>query len=126
LISSVAINYWRFVWSCACREADLIDIELGRASRMLAVHLTSMLYGTILQRNGIARDGVGSDLPCVLYRTDSRAWHLLDTLPRLDSGDGGFSVILDGLSEVVLHHEEGGQLELRGSLPHLADYVLIA
>jgi len=92
----------------------------------IAVHLTSVLYGAILQRYGIARDGVCSDLPCALHRTAAHAWYLLDALPRLNSGDGGVGVVLDGLSEVVLHHEEGGQLELRGGLPHLADDVLVA
>ena len=33
---------------------------------------------------------------------------------------------LDGLGEIVLNDEEGGELELGRGLAYLADYVLIA
>ena len=33
---------------------------------------------------------------------------------------------VDGLGEVVLDDEEGGELELGRGLAHLADYILVA
>lgn len=68
-----------------------------------------MLDRTVLELNGVGRDGVTGDFPRALNRTYPHGLVMLDALARLWSLR---IATVNGLGEVVLNNKEGCQLEL--------------
>ena len=108
----------------SCCKVYLIDIQMGRASRMLSVHLTGVLDCAVLEWDCIICDRVGTNLSRALYWTN-RPGLLLQALSWLYSRHWRVHRVWDGLSQVVLHHEERCQLELWWRLPYFANYIAL-